>query len=137
MTLAVETGAVVDQHVVALAGGAHVDGTLQAQLDRPTGMAREQRGKAVGIAVGKPPAARDRRGAPGVRRGVAGRQQRSKAANRIGFPVLIKAAAGGGGKGIRIVRDAKAFACVSQVLDGPRKAAATGRPNGQPRGVRW
>lgn len=32
------------------------------------------------------------------------------AAGRIGFPVLVKAAAGGGGKGIRIVHDAAAFA---------------------------
>ncbi|MDG2304971.1 MAG: biotin carboxylase N-terminal domain-containing protein [Candidatus Binatia bacterium] len=34
----------------------------------------------------------------------------AEAAGRIGYPVLVKAAAGGGGKGIRIVHEAGAFA---------------------------
>ncbi len=42
------------------------------------------------------------------------------AAERIGFPLLIKASAGGGGKGMRIVRDAAAFATA---LAGARREA--------------
>ena len=43
------------------------------------------------------------------------------AAERIGFPVLIKAAAGGGGKGIRLVAAAPDFAAA---FDGARREAA-------------
>jgi 3-methylcrotonyl-CoA carboxylase alpha subunit len=41
-------------------------------------------------------------------------------ARRIGFPLMIKASAGGGGKGMRIVRDAQAFA---DALAGARREA--------------
>ena len=40
---------------------------------------------------------------------------------RIGFPVLIKASAGGGGKGMRVVTEAGAF---SEALDGAKREAA-------------
>ena len=43
-------------------------------------------------------------------------------AARIGFPVLIKASAGGGGKGMRIVRDAAGFAAA---LAGAQREAAS------------
>jgi 3-methylcrotonyl-CoA carboxylase alpha subunit len=44
----------------------------------------------------------------------------AKEAAKIGYPVLIKASAGGGGKGMRIVRDAAAFA---DELAGARREA--------------
>src|SRR5712671_7203540 len=43
-----------------------------------------------------------------------------KEAARIGFPVLIKPSAGGGGKGMRVVQDKKGFA---EALDGARREA--------------
>lgn len=43
-----------------------------------------------------------------------------KEAERIGFPVLIKAAAGGGGRGMRLVEDKKAF---DDALDSARSEA--------------
>jgi 3-methylcrotonyl-CoA carboxylase alpha subunit len=43
-----------------------------------------------------------------------------KEAARIGFPVLIKPSAGGGGKGMRVVRDKKTFAAE---LEGARREA--------------
>ncbi|MFN2646348.1 MAG: acetyl-CoA carboxylase biotin carboxylase subunit [Burkholderiales bacterium] len=44
----------------------------------------------------------------------------AKEAERIGYPVLIKPSAGGGGKGMRVVTDAKAFVAA---LEGARREA--------------
>jgi 3-methylcrotonyl-CoA carboxylase alpha subunit len=46
----------------------------------------------------------------------------AREAGRIGYPVLIKAAAGGGGKGMRIVRSAAGFAAA---LEGARREAGS------------
>src|SRR2546423_1062257 len=44
----------------------------------------------------------------------------AKEADRIGYPVLIKPSAGGGGKGMRVVSDRKSFAAA---LEGARREA--------------
>ena len=49
-------------------------------------------------------------------------------ADEIGYPVLIKASAGGGGKGMRIVENSKAF---SDLLDSCRREAITSFGNDQ------
>jgi acetyl/propionyl-CoA carboxylase alpha subunit len=45
----------------------------------------------------------------------------AKAANQIGYPVLVKASAGGGGKGMRVV---KAESDLENAVDGARREAA-------------
>ncbi len=47
---------------------------------------------------------------PGTEGGVASVAEAERASERIGFPLLIKAAAGGGGRGIKIVHDAASLA---------------------------
>jgi acetyl/propionyl-CoA carboxylase alpha subunit len=46
---------------------------------------------------------------PGYDRAAQGDRTLATTAARIGFPLLVKPAAGGGGKGMRVVRDAKAL----------------------------
>src|SRR5260370_4360850 len=40
---------------------------------------------------------------PGTARGLASTEEGEEVAKRIGYPVMLKAAAGGGGKGMRLV----------------------------------
>ena len=47
---------------------------------------------------------------PGSKSDIASLEEAKEMANSIGFPVLIKAAAGGGGKGMRIVHEVEDFA---------------------------
>jgi acetyl-CoA carboxylase biotin carboxylase subunit len=42
---------------------------------------------------------------PGTSRGVASPKEAAEAADKIGYPVMLKAAAGGGGKGMRLVQN--------------------------------
>jgi acetyl-CoA carboxylase, biotin carboxylase subunit len=44
---------------------------------------------------------------PGTSRGLQSSREAEETASKIGYPVMLKAAAGGGGKGMRLVHDAK------------------------------
>lgn len=57
---------------------------------------------------------------PGVHGGDQSPQSLQQAADRIGYPLLIKASAGGGGKGMRIVVDAAGF---NEALEAARREA--------------
>src|SRR5579872_7124732 len=57
---------------------------------------------------------------PGTSRGLESLAQAEEVAARIGYPVMLKAAAGGGGKGMRLVREA---ADLKSALEGARSEA--------------
>ncbi|MBK7875844.1 MAG: acetyl-CoA carboxylase biotin carboxylase subunit [Planctomycetes bacterium] len=71
-----------------------------------------QRMKAAGVPV-----------VPGLTEPVDDAQAALKAAETIGYPIAIKAAAGGGGKGIRIVRDAASMESAFRTASGEAKAS--------------
>jgi acetyl-CoA carboxylase, biotin carboxylase subunit len=58
---------------------------------------------------------------PGTSRGVASFEQAEEVAARIGYPIMLKAAAGGGGKGMRLVRVAEDL---KSALEAARSEAA-------------
>ncbi len=59
---------------------------------------------------------------PGSRAGASSNEELARAAEEIGYPVLIKPSAGGGGKGMRLVRDP---AELPAELDAARRLART------------
>ncbi len=60
---------------------------------------------------------------PGSRKAVRSPSAAAKAAQAIGYPVIIKAARGGGGKGMRIVRDSSEFESSLDVTIGEAESA--------------
>jgi acetyl-CoA carboxylase biotin carboxylase subunit len=60
---------------------------------------------------------------PGLTEPVANAEEARAAAERVGYPVAIKAAAGGGGKGIRVVRDAEKLESAFRTASGEAAAA--------------
>jgi acetyl-CoA carboxylase, biotin carboxylase subunit len=60
---------------------------------------------------------------PGTGRGIADADEAVREAKRIGFPVMIKAASGGGGKGMRIVHSEASFRSSFSMAQAEAKAA--------------
>ena len=61
--------------------------------------------------------------APGTIDAISDKEEAARTAAAIGFPVLIKAAAGGGGKGMRIVRSAGDFAAALETASSEATSA--------------
>src|SRR5205823_8526786 len=61
--------------------------------------------------------------APGTTEPLRDERDAREVAERFGYPVLLKAAAGGGGKGMRVVREAKALASSLETARREAKAA--------------
>src|SRR6185503_734991 len=65
---------------------------------------------------------------PGIAEALADPEQAVKAAAKVGYPIALKASAGGGGKGIRVVRDAAHMASAFRAASGEaEKAFGDGR----------
>jgi acetyl-CoA carboxylase biotin carboxylase subunit len=64
---------------------------------------------------------------PGMQRGCDTTEEGLREAERIGYPVMLKAAAGGGGKGMRVVESAEEFASAFENARG-EAASAFGDP---------
>ncbi len=60
---------------------------------------------------------------PGSDGVVSDPDEAARIANEIGYPVMVKASAGGGGKGMRVVPDAESFASLLQAAQTEAKAA--------------
>jgi acetyl-CoA carboxylase biotin carboxylase subunit len=60
---------------------------------------------------------------PGSEGAIADAEAALTLANDIGFPVIIKAAAGGGGKGMRVANDAESFAAQFQMAQNEARSA--------------
>jgi acetyl-CoA carboxylase biotin carboxylase subunit len=60
---------------------------------------------------------------PGIEGSVEDVEASKKAADEMGYPVIVKAAAGGGGKGMRIVRDPEKFASTLRLASNEAEAA--------------
>ena len=61
--------------------------------------------------------------APGTIDAISDKEEAARTAAKIGFPVLIKAAAGGGGKGMRIVRQESEFAAALETASSEANSA--------------
>ena len=60
---------------------------------------------------------------PGTDRSLASEEDAGKFCEEVGYPVLIKAAAGGGGKGMRVVERAKDFSTLFTAAQGEARSA--------------